>query len=279
MCVIITPKGVICMKVYPLYPGKKTKAFTLSYDDGVKQDIRFIELLNKYGLKCTFNLNSGLFEKRGREPEEMIKVYQGHEVAVHSVTHPSLEVISPQSATQEIFKDRENLEEIFGGSIRGGAYPYGTYDEDVVDILKKCGIKYFRTIKSTGSFKLPKNWLLLDPTCRHKDPKLFELCDTFINTQPVHYPLYLFYVWGHTYEFDNDNNWEMIEEFFKKVSGNDEVWYATNIEIYDYLDAFYSLQTSLDCKYIHNPTAKTICFNCEEGKFELGAGETINFRK
>ena len=37
----------------------KLKAVTFSYDDGMTQDIRLIELLNKYNLKCTFNINSG----------------------------------------------------------------------------------------------------------------------------------------------------------------------------------------------------------------------------
>lgn len=35
----------------------KMKAVTLSYDDGVAQDIRLIELLDRYGLRATFNLN------------------------------------------------------------------------------------------------------------------------------------------------------------------------------------------------------------------------------
>ena len=36
----------------------KLKAVTFSFDDGITQDIRLIELFNKYGLKGTFNLNS-----------------------------------------------------------------------------------------------------------------------------------------------------------------------------------------------------------------------------
>ena len=43
-----------------LYPGGKEKAFNMTYDDGIVQDIEFIEMLNKYGIKATFNLNSGL---------------------------------------------------------------------------------------------------------------------------------------------------------------------------------------------------------------------------
>ena len=40
------------------------KAITFSFDDAVTQDIRLIELLNKYNLKCTFNVNSELLSKK-----------------------------------------------------------------------------------------------------------------------------------------------------------------------------------------------------------------------
>ena len=42
------------------FPEGKTKAVTLSYDDGVTQDKRLAELFRSHGLKCTFNLNAGL---------------------------------------------------------------------------------------------------------------------------------------------------------------------------------------------------------------------------
>ena len=75
----------------------KMKAVTFSYDDGVTQDQRLISLFNKYGLKATFNLNSGLLGNGGslvREdvtvahvkprPEEIRKIYEGHEIASHT---------------------------------------------------------------------------------------------------------------------------------------------------------------------------------------------------
>ena len=46
--------------IYKLYPYGKRKAFNVTYDDGVQQDVRFVKLLNQYGLKGTFNLNSAL---------------------------------------------------------------------------------------------------------------------------------------------------------------------------------------------------------------------------
>lgn len=42
-----------------MWNGKK-KAVTFSYDDGVTQDRRLVEMMNTYGVKGTFNLNSGI---------------------------------------------------------------------------------------------------------------------------------------------------------------------------------------------------------------------------
>ena len=44
-----------------IFPGGKTKAFTMSYDDGTIHDRRFVRILNDCGIKATFNLNSGFF--------------------------------------------------------------------------------------------------------------------------------------------------------------------------------------------------------------------------
>ena len=77
--------------------NNKKKAFTLSYDDGISQDIRFVELLNRYGLKCTFNLNSGIQTGAstwiGQNDTRISRMnmtglrelYAGHEIAVHTL--------------------------------------------------------------------------------------------------------------------------------------------------------------------------------------------------
>lgn len=85
------------------FPGNLGKALTLSYDDGVEQDVKLIELAKKYGIKGTFNLNSGLYPPEDityapgtihrRMPKSKVsKIYSesGWEVATHGYTHPSL---------------------------------------------------------------------------------------------------------------------------------------------------------------------------------------------
>ena len=133
------------------------------------------------------------------------------------------------------------------------AYPYGWYDDTLIDVLKQCGITYCRTVESTENFDLPENWLAWNPTCHHDDEALFDLADEFVSKQNVERPL-LFYVWGHTFEFERNNNWERMDRFMEKVAKQDDVWYATNGEIYDYVNAYENLVFSADGKRIYNPS-------------------------
>lgn len=251
-------------RTFMRYPGGLTKALTLSYDDGVKQDIRMIEILDKYGIKCTFNINGGCFSDEGSTSrrmtkEEAVKLYKNspHEVSTHAYTHPWLEALPTAQAAVEMLDDRRELEKTFGGVIRGMAYPFGTYNDDVINVLKVAGIAYARTIKSVDNFKLPTNWYQWNPTCKHTDKRLMELAETFVTKTYINHPR-LFYLWGHTYEFDDDNNWNVIEEFCQAVANKDDIWYATNIEIYDYVTAFNRLLWAVDMSAVHNPSAISV---------------------
>ena len=212
-------------QLFMRFPGGRAKALTFSYDDGVEQDIRFIETLDKNGLKGTFNINSERFSPEGKVfPEGQIhrpmterRCYElysesGHEVAVHALTHPHLEQMPPERIAYEIVKDRENLESLFGTIVRGMAYPYGTHNNTVVDVLKACGIVYARTTAVTGRFDIPSDWLRMPATCKHTDPRLMELARKFVKMNITKDGAKLFYVWGHTYEFEGDDNWNVIEE-------------------------------------------------------------------
>ncbi|MBQ8606365.1 MAG: polysaccharide deacetylase family protein [Clostridia bacterium] len=265
----------------------KSKVLTLSYDDGVIQDIRLIGILDKYGIKGTFNINTGSYfpEDKTRETprgrlklSESQKLYinSGHEVATHALTHAFLEELRPDEVITEIITDRKNIEAQYGSFARGHAYPYGSYSDEVVDCLAKCGICYARTVKSTGKFDFPENWLKLHPTCHHNSPELMTLANKFIDiTSKYPFENWMFYLWGHSYEFDNDDNWDVIENFAKTVGGRDDIWYATNIEIYDYVKAYESLQTTVDNSLVHNPTATDVWFVHNKITYCVKAGETI----
>ncbi len=268
------------------FPEGKAKAFTLSYDDAVGADIRFTELCNKHGLRATFNINAGLYAPEGtvyntNDPwrrltkSDATKLYQsgGHEVATHGYTHPSFDSIPTGAVCQEIIKDREVLEEQFGCIVRGHAYPNGALNDKVVSCLKSCGIAYARTVWSSYNFDIPTDWLRLKPTCHHNNARVTELIDTFLSQSSCEPRL--FYLWGHTYEFEMQNNWEHIEKIFEKVSGREDIWYATNIEIYDYTKAYNSLLFSADMKYVKNPTAQKVYFEYNNKQYSVDAGASI----
>lgn len=261
------------------FPGGKSKALTLSYDDGVTQDIRLMEILRKNGLKCTFNLNSGLLGKGKRlnlTAEDVVKAYDPEyfEVACHGVTHPYFTKCDDALLMSQTVYDRKNLETLMGTQIHGMAYPMGDYDARVINVLKNTGIYYARTTKSTLNFDMPSEWLEWNPTCHHKNPKLLELADNFIAPHKRR-PPQVFYVWGHAYEFDDDDNWSVIEKFAEKLSGHDNIWYATNIEIYLAWRDFSRLKYSADGTLIYNPNARDVWVADAAGNvFVIKSGET-----
>jgi peptidoglycan/xylan/chitin deacetylase (PgdA/CDA1 family) len=193
------------------FPDFKSKAVTLSYDDGVAQDKRLIAIMSKYGLKGTFNINGGMF---GAEPtvdkgrmtaDEALKLYteSGNEVAVHGYKHLSLAEVDSAVAINDVIEDRKTLETLFGKVIKGMAYANGSYNDEVVQILKLCGISYSRTVVSTEKFDLPTDWLKLPATCHHNNPRLMELAKQFVEEEKESYywrrKPRLFYLWGHSY--------------------------------------------------------------------------------
>ena len=275
------------MKLFIRFPENKGRALTFSYDDGVRQDKRFIDLLNKYGFKGTFNINMDSVLKATKESgrftrDEILETYKGHELATHGFTHPFFSELPPEMITYEITRDRYELESLTGEIIRGHAYAFGDTSPKAVEILGNAGIVYARTVRSTNNFSIPHNWLMLDPTCHHSSPEMFNLIDKFFQPLDRYQRPKLFYIWGHTYEFDNNterNNWDYADEFLSKLSGHeDEVWYATNIEIYDYVTAYRSLVYSLDGRTVHNPTCTdvwAVMMEHPEKELIIPAGATI----
>lgn len=271
--------------MYIRFKDGKQKVVTLSYDDGVVFDEKLIEIMSKNGLKGTFNINTGMYlsEEESRTEwygrmklSEAKKLYtdSGNEIAVHALTHPHLEQLNETEIIYEIIEDRKNIEREYGVIAKGMAYPFGTYNDRVLEVLKNCGISYSRTVKTTENFQLPENWLTWHPTCHHKNPRLMDLAKRFIETDNFGAAM-MFYLWGHSYEFNNDNNWNVIEEFAQYIGNRDDIWYATNIEIYNYVKAYESLITSYDRSIIHNPSAMDVWVYIDGKTLMIKSGETL----
>lgn len=217
------------------------KAVTFSYDDGVEQDRRLVELFNYYGMKCTFNLNTGIqseeshFEIEGvpihrMNQEGLNRLYQGHEIAVHGLTHAGLTGMTKTELEKEFLTDAKNIERLYGRYPTGMAYAYGDVTDEAVAYLSKIGIQYGRTTGSTHGFALPKDLLCLEATCHHNDEKLFELAEKFLEARATQESPMLFYIWGHSYEFDVNQNWDRIEKLCEMLCGKADIFYGTNAE-------------------------------------------------
>lgn len=266
---------------YLRFPGGKSKALTFSYDDGVEQDIRLIDLFRRHGLKGTFNLNSGLFgqfdNSRRLTADEVKEVYTPDvcEVACHGAHHGTLAACDTAVACLEVLDDRRALENLFGCQIHGMAYANGSVNDAVESLCASAGIWYGRTVVSTREFGMPQNWLRMPTTCHHNDKQLMELGQKFLDLRPVKNPQ-MFTVWGHSYQFDTRNNWDVMERFADLMGGREDIWYATNLELYLAWRDYSRLESSADGVLVHNPSPRSVWVGEQNGNcYEIKAGQTI----
>jgi len=277
------------------FPGGRAKAVTFSYDDGCRDDIRFAQTLDRYGLKCTFNINSGMFGETGGNgklsPEEISQhlIAGGHEIAVHGLVHRAPGVLRPIEGIRDVLDCRLGLEKTFDRIVRGMAYPdsgirnmqNGASYENIRQYLQDLDITYARTLGGDNDlFRLPDDWYAWMPTAHHSNPNLAEWMDKFVSmdTSSMYssnrFPR-LFYLWGHSYEFERNGNWDLLEQICEKLAGHEDIWYATNGEIYDYVKAYDSLVFSADGRKVYNPTLLTIWFDVDGVLYTIGSGETL----
>ncbi len=262
------------MEIQFLYPENKTKALTFSYDDGQVYDRRLTHLFNQYGLKGTFHLNSGLLDQAGYVTGKEIKqLYKGHEISCHGVLHQYLNQLPKELLIHELWEDRKRLEELSDNIIQGISYAFGEYDHDVIHTLDRMGMKYARTVESTNRFSVPADFLRWKPTCHHNN-EVLNKAEKFLET-PGYMKLPLFYIWGHSYEFERENTWNIIEELCRIVSGQKDVWYVTNIDYCNYITAVKNLVFNVNRSMVYNPSGLAVWFRYGDKPVTVQPGTTI----
>lgn len=277
------------------FPGGREKAVTFSYDDGYRYDIRLAQTLSRYGIKGTFNLNSTMLKENPagqyltKEDAQCHLLDAGHEIAIHGAAHRAPGCLRPIDGIQEMLNCRLSLEEMFGRIIRGMAYPdsginhmeNGTSVERIEHYLTDLDIAYARTTgQDSDRFELPTDWLQWQPTAHHTNPQVLSYADRFVALDQTNAYIdsrtpKLFYLWGHSFEFARQNNWELLEEICRKLAGKPEIWYATNMEIHDYVCAYQALLFSADGTIVHNPTRIPIWFDVDRRLYYVDGGQTI----
>lgn len=266
------------------WPGGRKAALTFSFDDGVRTDIRMIEILNRHGLKGTFHLNSGILNEPGTPPQpkgrlnrdEVADTYKGHEIATHGAVHAHLPMLTAGQRAAEILDDRRALEAFALQPVTGHSYSFGSYNREVMEQLKAYGIRYARTTASTGGFRLPEDWLAWHPTCHHSG--MAECLEKAL-ARKFSDAAGLFYVWTHTYELVDC--WDSIEALCARAAGSGLFWPATNIEVYDYVEAWRRLEFSAAGDVVRNPSGIRLWareWRGGEGAAEVPPGAVVKLR-
>lgn len=245
------------------YPGGKSKALILSYDDGVIEDIPFAHLLEDHGLVGTFNLNSGyLGVTRGWPqpggdtvfqqyiPVDSVRsVYKNHEIAAHGTFHQDFLALTEAEIREEIGSDIANLERLAGHRIESMAYPVGRSDAAVATIVGTTGLTNARTVADTHTFALPDSLFLWHPTCH--DSRAPELTDAYLALPND--TLSLFYVWGHAWEFKDPARWLAIQDFCRKMGHQTTIWSVGSGAYVTYLAALHKVRRTPN--RLHNPAS------------------------
>ena len=278
------------IKVEMLFPEGKSKALILSYDDGRTEDRQLVQLMNKYHLTGTFHLNSNkLGTNTYLNKEEIKNLFSGHEVSVHSANHPNLPDISKIGVIYEIVEDRKELEHLVGYPVRGMAYPFGNTNDAVIEAINGLGIEYARTVGDSYNFEIPKDFLRWFPTMHQfakaywepnqpeKDKKELEVfykkIDEFLQTKE----LSVLDIWGHSWEMGTDQSkWNETEKFFKLLANNPTIYYAKQIDLVDYINAFRNLKFSVNKNYVTNTSAINVSIKINTKIYNIKAGTTLN---
>lgn len=259
--------------IYTCFPGGKHKVLTMSFDDGRLEDRQLVELFNRYGIRGTFNLNAGLVMDDRIPANEWKELYQGHEVACHTYLHPTIARSPIEQVARQVLEDRMGLESVMGVPVRGLAYPNGSWTPEIAALLPSLGIRYARVVGDTHSFDMPQDFMRWKSTCHHIH-NLLENGQRFVELHKTQY-LYMMYVWGHSFEFTCQQDWDMMERFCEMTANKQDTWYATNIEIVDYMQDAARLQFTAAADAVYNPNAQSIWIEVDGERIEMPAGQLV----
>ena len=268
--------------VKKLYPHGKRKAFNITYDDGVLQDIRFVKLLDKYGIKGTFNLNSLLmaqefewihpkgFTVKRLPKETAAQLYKNHEIASHTLTHPYMHDMSEREIMYQLGQDKYNLEQIFGRKVSGFAVTFSYYSDLIADCAQRLGFEYARKSDESLTYTPSYDWYHWETGIFHLNPQFKEFAEKFFSAEEE---LALLQIVGHSYDLDAENMWEYMENLLYRIAEDKDIISMTNAEIVRYLKAMQ--KSEITDGYIRNNSDTELWFENDGKIISVGAYETV----
>ena len=209
------------------------------WDDGVTTDIRLVALLRRHGARAAFNLNAGLhaperrFGWRHRDTEvwrlgrdEIREVYEGFEIANHSLTHPHLAQLPLEAAQHEIREGRVWLQTLFGQPVRGFVYPFGTFDDAVAQAVRDAGHAYARTTRNATAGVGLGDAMAVEPSCHFLAPDFWQ---RFERARPTG----AFWFWGHSYELIDEPMWQAFEACLTRLCAEPGVQWCHPTDLFE----------------------------------------------
>ena len=203
------------------------KYFIFSIDDGTIYDKKVIDIFNKYQIRATFNLNSGLQDFvwfKDDKPVERLKlfenrhIYDNHEIASHSLTHPYLTSLSDEDVYREVKEDIDNIERIFARKVVTFSFPFDYFDERTINIVKEAGIKNIILPEIDDSFMFPNDLFHIKVTSWNIDDAL-EKVDRFIRNKNAELFIYL----SHSYDYEFANSYDKLENLCQRILKADSI--------------------------------------------------------
>ena len=164
--------------------------------------------------------------------EKAVPLYEGHEIACHTLTHPYMNDLSKQEILHELREDKANLEKLFGREVKGFAVPFDYYSEQIENCVRQCGFSYARISQESRSFAPQTDYFNWKATVFHTDPELEKLTRQFIESDEE---LAIFQIVGHSYDLDVEELWDRIENIFRMIAAHKEILPMTTIEIVEHL--------------------------------------------
>lgn len=207
------------------------------WDDSTVNDILLVEMFRQHGAKATFNFiiteNEGGFGHdwvyqdfavKHLNLSEMKDVYRDFKVAGHGGRH--YRHISYDEFNDEIIEVKRCVTDFFEQTECGYVYPGGGFDDTIKRIVEAAGYRYGRTTRNVDC-ALPLNDPFELPSHCH-----FASDDFIKKYEQVKAADGIFYLWGHSYEFKDDEN--LWTGFERKL----ELMAADNVEWIDIIDLF-----------------------------------------
>lgn len=218
------------------------KIVVLSFDDGTIYDRKFIELLNKYHLRATLNLNSGLddyawyydkdHEIKRLHLKECKELYKNHEVASHTLTHPYLTSLNKEELIYQINQDVVNLERIFNKEITSFAVPFDSCNDEIISMIKEnTKIKNVRYPWIKDDY-FPIDQFHVHVNALYDDPLIYDKLEKFASNNLDNS---LFVIAGHSYEFEVKNDWKKIEDLLEYICNDSRLINMTMQEAIDHM--------------------------------------------